>query len=382
MGMRKPPSLRRNNGSIQIRVRVGGEDKRIHRLGRWDDPQAIARAQAIRAQIWSDHCNGVLDPTLQRYQALAEGIRGSQAPRAVGLSGAHPFAANGSGVAEGIEWLERLRDLAERKRYGRPLHTYRLVQRYGLPLETRIQVLEFVGWMEAQGFFPSTRKAVLSTLRSIRRGDEALEGIQVPVPSRRVLEEVLRIEEVQAVLEDLRVHEEWFHPCFAVWLGTGLRNSELIGLRWDAVRWSNAELVISRTLRRDGNSNHKRVWAGTKTGQVRAVPLQKPLLELLRDHQQAMEAFGLDTQSGLVFLSPRSYGHLYDGLLENVWKRAQRRVGIVPPRRLYAVRHTVLSHALAMGNSPADVAAAAGHRTEELLRTYAKPTGRLSLPVW
>jgi len=34
------------------------------------------------------------------------------------------------------------------------------------------------------------------------------------------------------------------------------------------------------------------------------------------------------------------------------------------PRRLYAQRHSFLSHALAMGNSPADLAAAAGHSTK------------------
>ena len=58
---------------------------------------------------------------------------------------------------------------------------------------------------------------------------------------------------------------------------------------------------------------------------------------------------------------------MYDAGLEKVWKRSQRRVGLAP-RRLYAQRHSFLSHALAMGNSPADLAAVAGHRTEELLR--------------
>ena len=32
--MRKRPTLRWNNGSIVIRVRIDGEDKRIYRLGR------------------------------------------------------------------------------------------------------------------------------------------------------------------------------------------------------------------------------------------------------------------------------------------------------------------------------------------------------------
>jgi integrase len=111
------------------------------------------------------------------------------------------------------------------------------------------------------------------------------------------------------------------------------------------------------------------------------VPLQDHVLEVLREHQSRMQQHGMDVEQGLVFLSPRSLGNLYDGLLEKVWKRSQRRVGVVP-RRLYAVRHSFLSHALALGNSPADLAAMAGHRTEELLKTYAKPTGRVKLPCW
>jgi integrase len=35
-----------------------------------------------------------------------------------------------------------------------------------------------------------------------------------------------------------------------------------------------------------------------------------------------------------------------------------------------------------MGNSPADLAAVAGHSTEMLLKTYAKPTGRVLMPSW
>ena len=111
------------------------------------------------------------------------------------------------------------------------------------------------------------------------------------------------------------------------------------------------------------------------------MPLTAGLVVLLREHRQAMEQLGLDTQTGLVFVTPRTHGHLYDRGLDRVWKRVQWKVGLVP-RRLYAQRHSFLSHALAGGNSPADLAAVAGHRTEELLKTYAKPTGRLQLPVW
>jgi len=177
------------------------------------------------------------------------------------------------------------------------------------------------------------------------------------------------------------VNEDWYYPCFALWLGTGLRNSELIGLTWDAVRLEEGELVITKTLRRDGVYTHKRSWSGTKTGKSRVVPLREDLVLLLQEHKDHMESLGLDTNTGLVFVTPKTYGHLYDSGLERVWKRSQQRVGI-QPRRLYAQRHSLLSHALAMGNSPADLAAMAGHRTEQLLNTYAKPTGKVVIPHW
>ena len=71
----------------------------------------------------------------------------------------------------------------------------------------------------------------------------------------------------------------------------------------------------------------------------------------------------------------------YDLLLERVWKRTLNECG-VRYRKLYSQRHTFLSHTLASGNSPADVAAIAGHRLDELLKTYAKPTGSLKLVEW
>jgi hypothetical protein len=40
--VQKPPSLRNNNGSLQVRVRIDGRDAFINRLGRWSDPVAVA----------------------------------------------------------------------------------------------------------------------------------------------------------------------------------------------------------------------------------------------------------------------------------------------------------------------------------------------------
>ena len=248
-------------------------------------------------------------------------------------------------------------------------------------MRTEAEVAAFLKWMEAEGLAASTRLSILSTCRSVQPGNRALASVKVKVPHRSVQQEVLSKGEIQKVLADLKVNEDWYYPIFAVWLGTGLRNAELIGLTWDCVRLEDGELLISKTLRRDGVATHRRLWSGTKTGKSRVVPLREDLVVLLQEHKVQMAGLGLDTRTGMVFVTPMTKGHLYDSGLERVWKRSQRRVGIVP-RRLYAQRHSFLSHALALGNSPADLAAVAGHRTEELLKTYAKPTGRLMLPQW
>ena len=68
--MQKPPFLRNNNGSLQVRVRFDGRDAFVNRLGHWSDPVAVAKAHAIAAQIWSDYQQGVCDRSLTAYQPL------------------------------------------------------------------------------------------------------------------------------------------------------------------------------------------------------------------------------------------------------------------------------------------------------------------------
>ena len=71
--MKKPPSLRNNNGSLQVRVRIDGRDAFINRLGRWSDPVSVVRAQAISSQIWSDYQQGTFHRSLMAYQQHVEG---------------------------------------------------------------------------------------------------------------------------------------------------------------------------------------------------------------------------------------------------------------------------------------------------------------------
>ena len=353
--MLKPPSLRNNNGSLQVRVRIDGRDAFINRLGRWSDPVAVARAQAISAQIWSDFQQGTFDRSLMAYQPLING-------KEVGL-------------------LEALRVRAESKRQAAAIHAYRLLQRYGQPIRNRSDAEAFLAWLRAEGLSDCTIAGLMTHYRQCSGGNRHLFSHKLKWQRRSVQSDVLSIDEIQAVLSDLQTSEPWFYPLFLLWLSTGLRNAEIRGLTWDCIRWEEGEVLVMKSLRRDGYSSGKVEWAPTKTGKERVVPLTLLVLDVLREHQQTMEQLDIYDPYGLVFVAPTSYSNVYDHLLGRVWHRSLQRCGL-KPRRLYAQRHSFLSHALAMGNSPADLAAAAGHSTKMLLDTYAKPTGRLKLPTW
>ena len=81
---------------------------------------------------------------------------------------------------------------------------------------------------KGKGFSASAQSTILSTIRSVQPGNKALRLIQVKVPAKSVHEEVLRREEIKKGLDDLRSNKQWFYPCFALWLSTGLRNAEVM----------------------------------------------------------------------------------------------------------------------------------------------------------
>ena len=136
--MRKQPSLRNNNGTLQVRLRIDGRDAFINRLGRWSDPVAVAKAHAIAAQIWSDYQQGSFDRSLIAYQPLVNG-------KQVGL-------------------LEALRMRAESKRQAAAIHAYKLLERYGKPIRTRSDAEEFLRWLrEARGLSDCTIAGLMTS---------------------------------------------------------------------------------------------------------------------------------------------------------------------------------------------------------------------------
>ena len=166
--MKKPPSLRNNNGSLQVRVRIDGKDAFINRLGRWSDPVAVAKAHAISAQIWSDYQQGTFDCSLMAYQPLING-------KEVGL-------------------LEALRVRAETKRQAAAIHAYRLLQRYDKPIRNRSDAEGFLAWLRAEGLSDCTIAGLMTHYSQCSGGNRHLFSHKLKWQRRSVQSDVLSVE--------------------------------------------------------------------------------------------------------------------------------------------------------------------------------------------
>lgn len=184
--MKKPPSLRNNNGALQLRVRIDGTDAFINRLGSWSDPAAIAKASALSARIWSDYCGGVFDKTLRTYQTTSD--------------------HQDKGLLEGLEHL------AATNRQGRTIHAYRTLLNYRKTLRNRKDVELFIAWMQQQGLKNQTIVGILTEFRRVLPQCRTLFACNLKFTKTPRHTDVLSTDEIQAVLTDLQTNDAWFYP--------------------------------------------------------------------------------------------------------------------------------------------------------------------------
>lgn len=148
----------------------------------------------------------------------------------------------------------------------------------------------------------------------------------------------------------------------AFWLRTGLRTSELFGLRWSAVDMVRRVAVIHEA-RVQGVEKDT-----TKTGVVREVRLDdRALAALTRQKARTLLA------GQHVFVDPLS-GEAWTNTMafsRRIWVPLLKRAGIVY-RRPYNMRHTRATEMLMAGVNPAFAAKQLGHAVEVFLTVYAK----------
>jgi integrase len=147
---------------------------------------------------------------------------------------------------------------------------------------------------------------------------------------------------------------------------TGLRQGELLGLRWADVDLDARRLRVSVTLQRRGGAWHVQP---TKTDKSRrTVALAAPLVAILGAHRQRQREARLlagpagDPSFGdLVFTAPRG-GPLMAASLTHRFHDAQVRAGLSPVR-FHDLRHAAATLMLASGVDLKVVSELLGHST-------------------
>lgn len=180
-------------------------------------------------------------------------------------------------------------------------------------------------------------------------------------------------------LTDLQVHKLLSHltainhrlyALFLLAVRTGMREGELLGLRWVDIKWDAREIHITgqmRYRRKRGDTPGMLVRTGPKTKKSRRViPIGLRLLAALKAHQaNQQEERTLGTrqgtwkESGLVFVTevgtPIRASNLVR-LFDRILRQAE-----LPDIRFHDLRHTFASLALAAGEPLPNVSAILGH---------------------
>lgn len=281
-------------------------------------------------------------------------------------------------------WLEAIAPSLRphtRRFYGDQVRLHLIPRLGSLPIAriTPEQVQQFVNAKSAEGLSPRMVRHLRSTLRAalnqavewqlIPRNPAAVR-IRLPQPEDREVN-ALTADEVKALLSvSARVPNRW-HALWVVAVYLGLRQSEILGLRWSSIDWTNGNLRVDKQLQRvDG----RLVLTEPKTrGSVRTLPMPLTVAAALRDHaalqdvaRQGNNVYRLD---GYVFATANGTPIDPRNLIRE-WHALLRRAGL-RRIRFHDLRHTAATLMLAAGVDIKLVAETLGHRDATMiLRVY------------
>jgi integrase len=231
------------------------------------------------------------------------------------------------------------------------------------------RVNDFVQHMVEQGLSPDQRRRRLEELVGCWSFGQANQRVssnpwvkakqRIKVPPRQKPKPFSR-EEIGAIIQAFRT--DYHYACYADFVeflfGTGCRTGEAIGLRWGhlsedcGITWIGE--CVTRGIRRPAKS-HK----------SRSIPLTPKLQAML----QARRPEQFDPED-LVFPAPEGGAIDDHNFSQRIWRKMLTRLEI-DHRKLYATRHSLVSHTLDLGHNPVMVAQLTGHDPQVLFKSYA-----------
>lgn len=166
------------------------------------------------------------------------------------------------------------------------------------------------------------------------------------------------LSEVWLILKHVRAD---YRPYYTIRFFTGMRTSEIDGLKWDCINFDRREISIRGAL-----VNGE--MGPTKTlGSQRDIAMSQLVYDALQE--QKARTFG---KSEFVFCNSQGNPMEYRNVNRRVWKPTLALLGL-KHRRAYQTRHTAATLWLAAGENPEWIARQMGHSsTEMLFRVYSR----------
>lgn len=170
--------------------------------------------------------------------------------------------------------------------------------------------------------------------------------------------------ESKAFLEAIQGHR--FETLYKVTLFTGLREGEVLGLKWDRVDFQRGTLLIDRQLQQPRQGNRDYFLASTKSGKARTVTPAPWVMELLRHHKAVQACQRLKAGSsweGEDYVFSDELGHhLTHAAVYHSFKRVAASIGR-PDARFHDLRHSYAVAAIRAGDDIKTVQGNLGHAT-------------------
>jgi integrase len=194
----------------------------------------------------------------------------------------------------------------------------------------------------------------------------AFNPCKLVTPPRAVKKELayLTLEQAQRLLEVAKNHR--LECLLTLALATGMREGELLALRWSDIDFPNARVHICRSLsyRNPDGTGYKHKEEEPKTASSkRTIPLPDFAIEALQRHRVQQLETRLQTHDwqdkGLIFPNP-SGGYLWVDPMRKQLKKLLQEAGL-PSIRFHDLRHSAATILLAMGINPKVIQERLGH---------------------
>lgn len=171
-------------------------------------------------------------------------------------------------------------------------------------------------------------------------------------------------EQSNAFLAAIKGHP--YEVLYKTALFTGLRECELLGLKWDCVDFEKGSILVDKQLRKRHEKGGEYYYTPPKNGKSRTINPAPFVMSMLKAYkvqqtEQRLKCGPAWENSGLVFTTDTG-GHLYVNTVFNRFKRIVTAIGC-PDVRFHDLRHTYAVNSIRAGDDLKSVQGNLGHAT-------------------